>query len=116
LMRALNALLPADVRALDAAVEADGFHARRNAAAKLYRYLLATGPFQLPTRRRLAGHVPWALDDTAMRAAAALFVGRRDFASLANSGGSVKTTVRTVLRSELRRDDGEAPFAAFVFE
>jgi tRNA pseudouridine38-40 synthase len=116
LVRALNSLLPADVRALDAAAEADGFHARRDAVGKLYRYVLDTGPFQLPTRRRLAGHVPWTLDETAMRAAAALVVGRRDFASLANSGGSVKTTVRTVLRSELTRESSDAPFATFVYE
>src|SRR5437899_10612858 len=108
LQRALNALLPADVRALDAALEADGFHARRDAVSKLYRYVLDTGPVQVPTRRRLAGHVPWTLDETAMRAAAALFPGRRDFASLASAGGSVKTTVRTVLRSELTRDPSDA--------
>jgi len=117
LQRALNALLPSDVRALDAAVEADGFHARRDAVSKLYRYVLDTGPFQVPTRRRLAGHVPWTLDEAKMRAAAALLVGRRDLASLANSGGSVKTTVRTVLRSELTRDpsDALAP-GTFVYE
>ncbi len=37
-----------------------------------------------------------------MRAAAALYVGRHDFASLASAGGSAKTTVRTVVRSEAR--------------
>ena len=106
LVRALNAVLPEDVRALEAASAADDFHARRHAAGKLYRYTLDTGPVQLPTRRRFAGHVTWALDEGAMRAAAALFVGRHDFASLASSGGSVKTTVRTVTRSEVVGEDG----------
>ena len=108
LLRALNGLLPEDVRVLDAAACADDFHARRSATGKLYRYTLDTGPVQLPTRRRFAGHVPWTLDERALRAAAALFVGRHDFASLASSGGSVKTTVRTVTRSEVRREDGRA--------
>jgi tRNA pseudouridine38-40 synthase len=116
LVRALNAVLPGDVRALEAAMEAAGFHARRDAVGKLYRYLLDTGPFQLPTRRRTAGHVPWTLEEAPMNAAAALLVGRHDFASLASSGGSVKTTVRTVRRSELARADADAPFAAFVYE
>jgi len=106
--RALNAVLPDDVRVLDAAACPDEFHARRQATGKLYRYTLDTGPVQLPTRRRLAGHVPWALDEQAMQAVAALFVGRHDFASLASSGGSVKTTVRTVTRSEVRRDEDRA--------
>ena len=104
LVRALNAVLPDDVRALDAASCDEGFHARRSATGKLYRYTLDTGPVQLPTRRRFAGHVTWALDEDALRAAAALFVGRHDFASLASTGGSVKTTVRTVTRSEVTRE------------
>jgi tRNA pseudouridine38-40 synthase len=102
LQRALNALLPDDVRVLDAAPAPDGFHARKSAFSKLYRYELDTGPVQLPTRRRLAGHVRWRLDEAAVRSAAELFHGRHDFASLASAGGSVKTTVRTVLRSEAR--------------
>jgi len=114
LHRALNAVLPDDVRILDAAECEDEFHARRSATGKLYRYTLDTGPVQLPTRRRIAGHVPWALDEGAAQAAAALFVGRHDFASLASSGGSVKTTVRTVTRSDVRREDGGA--GTWVYE
>ena len=102
LVRALNGLLPPDVRALDAAPAPAGFHARKSALSKLYRYLLDTGPVQLPTRRRLAAHVPVLLDPARVAAAAALFAGRQDFASLASSGGSARTTVRTVLRSEAR--------------
>jgi tRNA pseudouridine38-40 synthase len=100
LQRALNALLPRDVRVMTAAFAPPGFHARRSAVSKLYRYELDTGRLQWPTRRRLAGHVAWTLDAAVVREAAALFVGRRDFASLASSGGSTRTTVRTVTRSE----------------
>ena len=100
LQRALNAILPGDVRVLEAALAPDGFHARKSALSKLYRYELDTGPVQLPGRRRVAGHVPWTLDPTAVRSAAEQFRGRHDFASLASAGGSARTTVRTVLRSE----------------
>src|SRR5258708_9724417 len=65
LHRALNAVLPDDVRILDAAECEDEFHARRSATGKLYRYTLDTGPVQLPTRRRFAAHVPSAPDDAA---------------------------------------------------
>jgi tRNA pseudouridine38-40 synthase len=104
LQRALNGLLPVDVRVVGAAKAPEGFHARKSARSKLYRYVLDTGPVQIPTRRRLAGHVPWTLAPDAVASAAALFVGRHDFASLASAGGSVKTTVRTVSRSEVRID------------
>ncbi|PYQ15682.1 MAG: tRNA pseudouridine(38-40) synthase TruA [Acidobacteria bacterium] len=100
LQRALNALLPADVRVLEVGPAPPDFHARTSAQSKLYRYELDSGPVQLPTRRRLAGHVPWVLDQPAVRAAAELYRGRHDFASLASAGGSARTTVRTVLRSE----------------
>jgi tRNA pseudouridine38-40 synthase len=102
LLRALNALLPDDVRALDAAPAPAGFHPRKSAVSKLYRYELDCGGVQLPQRRRSAAFVPCALDEDAVRAVAALYVGRRDFASLASAGGSAKTTVRTVARSEAR--------------
>ncbi|HEV7500669.1 MAG TPA: tRNA pseudouridine(38-40) synthase TruA [Vicinamibacteria bacterium] len=105
LARALNAVLPADVRVVDAAAAPADFHARRDAVGKLYRYVLDTASVQVPTRRRTAGHVPWALDPGALAAVAALFVGRHDFAALASAGGSVQTTVRTVTRSEVSRAD-----------
>jgi tRNA pseudouridine38-40 synthase len=100
LARALNALLPEDVRVLACAAAPEGFHPRKSAVSKLYRYVLDTGPVRLPQRRRYAGHVPWALDEGRVREAAAAYLGRRDFASLASAGGSVKTTVRTITRSE----------------
>jgi tRNA pseudouridine38-40 synthase len=105
LFRALNGLLPHDVRALEAALAPEGFDARRSAISKLYRYVLDTGPVQLPIRRRFAGHVPWTLDRARVQEVAAFYLGRHDFASLASSGGSVKTTVRTITRSEARFDD-----------
>ena len=104
LLRALNGLLPEDVCVIGADRAPEGFHARRSARSKLYRYVLDTGPVQLPTRRRQAGHVPWSLDPRAVAAVADLVSGRHDFASLASSGGSVKTTVRTVTRSEATFD------------
>jgi len=100
LRRALNGLLPEDVRVLDAAPAPSTFHARRSASSKLYRYELDCGGVQLPQRRRFAGFVPGPLDEGAVRAVAALYLGRHDFASLASAGGSAKTTVRTVRRSE----------------
>ena len=111
LARALNGLLPRDLRVLDAAHVPASFHARRSASSKLYRYVMDMGPVQLPARRKFAAHVPGPLAEDRMRSAAALYLGRHDFTSVASAGGNVKTTVRTVRRSELRvealaRDSG----------
>lgn len=112
LLRALNAMLPEDVRVLDAERTHAGFHARKSAVSKLYRYVLDMGPIQLPARRRTAGHVPWSLDEARVRAAAAVSLGRHDFASLASAGHSVKTTLRTVTRSEATFAAVEGPWRA----
>jgi tRNA pseudouridine38-40 synthase len=101
-VRALNGLLPPDVRVLAAReVDAD-FDARRRAVSKHYRYVLDVGAIRLPTRRRIAGYHRGPLDAERVAAAAALYRGRHDFAALASSGGSVTTTVRTVFRSDVR--------------
>jgi tRNA pseudouridine38-40 synthase len=110
LARALNALLPTDVRVLGCQVAPPGFHARRSAVSKHYRYLLDTGPLQLPQRRHLAGHAPCRLDPAAVEAVAQLYLGRHDFASLASSGGSAKTSVRTVTRSHAEVADERLQF------
>jgi tRNA pseudouridine38-40 synthase len=106
LQRALNGLLPADVRVLDVARVEAGFHPRKDAVSKLYRYVLDCGGVQPPQRARYAAHSPVALDEAAVRGAAALYLGRRDFASLASSGSSATTTVRTVTRSDAAFDAG----------
>ena len=40
----------------------------------VYRYVLDMGPFQLPDRRRSAGHLPTALDEASVMQVAELFV------------------------------------------
>ncbi len=105
LARALNSVLPRDIRAMDSAAAPAGFHARRSAISKHYRYLLDVCPTQHAVRRRYAGHTGFKLDAGVIDEVAALYVGRQDFASLRNAGTDVKTTVRTVTRSEVHWPD-----------
>ena len=58
-----------------------------------------------PPLRRLIRPSSWT--GRRSKAVAELYLGRHDFASLASAGGSVKTTERTVLRSEVRWDDDD---------
>jgi tRNA pseudouridine38-40 synthase len=116
LARALNGMLPPDLRVLDAGRAPADFDARRGAVSKLYRYELDTGTVRLPQRRRGAGYLAARLDEERVGEAAALYVGRHDFASTASSGGSVKTTVRTVTRSDARFVDGAAGARTLVYE
>jgi tRNA pseudouridine38-40 synthase len=101
LSRALNAILPRDVRALDSANVEASFHARRSAVSKHYRYLLDVCETQHAVRRNYAGHTGFKIDRAVVDAVAALFPGTRDFAALQSAGSPVKTTTRTVTRSEV---------------
>lgn len=96
LVRAVNAKLPPDIRLLAAEAAAPGFHARYAARRKTYRYNLACGAVASPFGRRYAWHVRYALDVDAMRAAAAAFTGRHDFAAFQAVGSEVASSVRTI--------------------
>lgn len=96
LARALNAVLPLDVRVAGVEVMPDGFHARFSATGKVYDYRIVNGPFASPFVRRYVWHVIPALDRGAMAAAAGGLLGEHDFAAFQAAGSEVHTTVRTV--------------------
>lgn len=100
LFRALNAKLPADVRVLGVEVAQPRFDARFSARAKTYRYRISNSVVLSPFQYRYAWHISRALDLDAMRAAAAELVGEHDFTSFQAKGGTVRTSVRTITRSE----------------
>jgi tRNA pseudouridine38-40 synthase len=106
LRRALNAELPRDLVVLALVPAPAGFHARRDARAKHYRYRIWNAPARSPLRERTHWNVRTPLDLVAMRAAAAELVGTRDFAALRASGGSAKTSVRALARLEIAGEAG----------
>jgi tRNA pseudouridine38-40 synthase len=105
--RACNAMLPRDIRILGARDADPGFHARKSARSKTYRYQVYGGAVLPPHLRREYFHFPFPLDYARMREAAALFVGEHDFAAYAKTGsaaaGSPAGTVRKVFRCDLKR-------------
>jgi len=104
-LRALNASLPADVRVRDASEAPAGFHARFSAKSKAYRYYIRSAAWVSPFERRYVWHVPTALDDEAMAAAAEALRGPHDFSAFQAAGSEVATTTRTILDLALTRVD-----------
>jgi tRNA pseudouridine38-40 synthase len=105
LTRALNGMLPADVRVIAIEEAAIDFSARREATAKTYHYSIWNGAVMPPLLRRSVWHVPQPLDLEVMSSAAALLVGEHDFAAFQARGATVKTTVRRMLASVMREID-----------
>ncbi len=95
-VKALNALLPADVRVLSAQEVPQSFHATLDARAKLYRYVIDNGPIANPFQLRHAWHVFQRLDVTAMRGASRALLGRHDFRSFETNWPNRMSSVRTI--------------------
>lgn len=98
LARALNAVLPADVRVASAEEAPDGFHARFDATGKVYDYRIVNGPFISPFVRRYAWHVIPPVDIAAMQEAAQALIGEHDFTTFRGAGSEAHTSVRTITR------------------
>ncbi len=101
----LNRYLPPDIRVTAALRVPDDFHARFNAAGKLYTYRIWNARHASALLRCLTAHVPVRLAEGAMQAAAAQLIGTHDFAAFAAAGGSAKTTVRTIDFADVRREE-----------
>ena len=96
LQRALNGLLPDDVRVIGLDDAPSAFNARFSARAKTYRYRIANAAVADPLTRRFAWHLPAALDRASLGAAIDCVLGRHDFAAFQASGSRVRTTERCI--------------------
>ncbi len=113
LAQVVNRQLPADIRVLGAVEVSPAFHARYDTQGKIYRYHLSQEP--LADRNVFAAPYYWSLgrdlDVASMQEAAALLVGRHDFAAFSVSGRPVASTWRTLYRVTV----GESAPAAVPF-
>jgi tRNA pseudouridine38-40 synthase len=103
IVRAANALMPADVRVLEAQEMPQAFHATLDAKSKRYRYVIDNGPIASPFQLRYSWHVHTALDDKAMGRAARPLLGRHDFRSFETDWPNRTSSVRTILDLKVQR-------------
>src|SRR5262249_6931699 len=80
LAKALNSLLPTDIRVLSARDAPLDFHAQHSARSKIYRYQIYRGEVMPPHLAREHYHYPYPLDLESMAQAARAFEGTHDFA------------------------------------
>ena len=106
-VRALNAILPPDVRVLDAADVPQAFHATLDARRKRYRYVIDNGRAADPFRLRYAWHVGRPLDAGRMAAGAKHLIGRHDFHSFETNWPNRMSSVRTVFDVSVTRADDQ---------
>jgi tRNA pseudouridine38-40 synthase len=102
--KALNKMLPDDI-AIAEAVEVDAdFDAISCTKSKLYRYSIYTGAVRPVLQIGNCWHWPAQLDVQAMADGAAMLVGRHDFKSFASAADKRTSSIRTILKCDVRQD------------
>ena len=104
--RALNSLLPAQIRILKVEEVTAEFHSRWMATGKTYRYRILRAPVCPPFLWQYVYHYPYPLDEAMMERAAPCFEGEHDFSSFARweAGEKEESRVREIFSSRLARD------------
>jgi len=81
LQRALNSLLPEDIRVMNCEIVDKSFNARFGAKSKTYIYRIFFGQLCPPFVYRYLAHIPFPLNLRKMRKAVAYFIGEKNFSS-----------------------------------
>lgn len=110
LVHGVNRHLPEDVRVMAAERVADGFHARKHAAGKVYLYRLRRAPVLSPLDAPFVVRLGEDLDLEALRAATSELPGRHDFSAFALAGGAHRQPFRTVTEAGWLEHEGELRF------
>ena len=103
----LNTMLPPDIRVHTGRQVPPDFHARFMTGGKKYTYRIINSRHGSALKRNTHVHVPVPLDEAGMARAAETLLGEHDFAAFQASGGTAKTTVRTIRAVSLVRQGDE---------
>lgn len=101
LQHAISNLMRGELAVLEATIVEDYFHARRDAICKQYTYTILHRSVPAVLDHGKAWHVPQKLDLPRLAKEAASIVGQHDFRSFQASGCQAKSTVRTIIESEI---------------
>jgi len=101
ILRGLNSLLPEDIAVRAVSTVDDRWNARKDATHKTYRYIIHNSRVPSVFSHGRVWRIPHALDIPAMRAAATMLIGERDFTSFRASGCSSKSPVRRLIALDM---------------
>jgi len=102
-VRGVNAHLPPAVRVIWSGVVDDHFHARFDATARHYQYLLYNNPAAPAILAGKAGWFHTPLNELWMQQAADTLLGEHDFSAFRAAECQAKTPVRTLFRADVVR-------------
>lgn len=104
--RALNAILPDDIRVTRSEEVSLEFHPRFNAKEKTYFYIIACANTVSPFVSRYVWRVPYDLDIKTMKRASKFLKGEHDFSAFRAAGCGAKTTIRNISLMDIEKLNG----------
>jgi tRNA pseudouridine38-40 synthase len=107
LEKAMNRLLPRDIRVLTVDETAENFHPRFDATAKTYEYRILRAAVCSPFERRYVHHHPYPLNEARIFELAKTLEGDHDFTSFAaadDADALGRSKVRRIFSSEAWRE------------
>lgn len=102
---ALNSKLKKTIRIKSAEEVDERFHSRYNCKQKTYRYIINNSKYGSSIYRNLEYFIPNKLNLEAMKKAIKYFEGQHDFKAFKASGTSSKSSVRTIYKTEIKKED-----------
>lgn len=108
--KALNTILPNDIKIIDSERVSDEFDARKSAKKKTYVYGFYVSDGVLPLKERYRTQLENRVDVDKMRAYSRILVGEHDFKAFCSSGTGAKTTTRTIYNIEIKENGNELDF------
>ena len=102
--RAMNSILPDDIRILQAEEAPDGFNARKDACWKEYEYRIRFTPQPDPFTRNYVWQLREEPDLEKMQEAAQLLLGTHDFSGFQSAGSSPVSPVKTIYVSRWQKE------------
>jgi tRNA pseudouridine38-40 synthase len=110
LKKALNRVLPPDVRIVSVEETASSFHPRFDATSKTYEYRIVRSEVCSPFERRYVHHHPYPMDDDRFLSSAPIFEGEFDFSAFAAADDRDEeghSKVRRIFRSRAGSGEGK---------
>ncbi|HIJ52305.1 MAG TPA: tRNA pseudouridine(38-40) synthase TruA [Planctomycetes bacterium] len=105
LAKVITHRLPPEIAVAEAVEVPEGFDLIGAVKSKLYRYTIFIGQLRPVMQIKHCWHLPQKLDIAAMAQAGAMLVGKKDFKSFASAADKRQTSVRTIFRCDVSRDD-----------
>jgi tRNA pseudouridine38-40 synthase len=102
---ALNSFLPDDIVITAAESVDESFHPQYSVTDKTYEYKILNAPFKNPMLNRYTEFIRQELNIEEMQKACVHFLGEHDFKAFCATGGSSKTTVRSIYSLDVFKEN-----------